>query len=370
MSRPASAGPGTAGRYRGAVPEDRGRGRARPAAEVLSTIWSGDDQAWNDAVDVADGRNARWLPFVLSTAWAARRYRTLVLLGSLGRRDLYRDLVIAVLVRRCTNRRARIVLTDCTWSPGSATLAGGRRWLQRLLVVGHRALVRAVDGPSTVFCVLTEAERRIFPAAWQVPAGRVVATPFSHTMWDHEDLVPPRGDYVFAGGDSMRDYDLLVEACRGLDAPVVIATRLPVADPPANVRVSAMSHEDYVQALLGAGVVVVPLRDDGHRSAGQQTYLNAMLLGKPVVVTDSLGVRELVTDGVDGFVSAADPVALRAALERCLSRSADELDELGRVARQSVLRSSRPTDYLARLLDVARGRPTARPGPEATAEIS
>jgi glycosyltransferase involved in cell wall biosynthesis len=331
------------------------RSLPRPGVSVLSSQWDDSDPLWNAEVDVLDRRRHSWPGFVLRFAWTARRYRTVVLLGSLGRRDLYQDLVVAVLARRVTHRQVNVVLTDCTWSPGSAALSGGRPLLQRLLTAAHRLLVRAVDGPRTTFCVLTEAERQRFPGLWGVAPERVVATPFSHTMWDDADVVPPRGDYVFAGGNSMRDYDLLMDACRGLDAEVRVATHLHVRDVPPNVTVAPLGHGEYVEALKGAGVVVVPLEDDGHRSAGQQTYLNAMLLGKPVVVTDSLGVREVVTDGVDGYVAPPSPAGLRTALERAL-RPADpeETARIGHAARETVLRDYTPGHYLARLVAVAR----------------
>lgn len=331
----------------------RQEGRAFRRRPILGSIWSTDPR-WVDTVDVIDRREQRWLSFVLTFAWTARRYPTVVLLGSVGRRDLYQDLVIAVLVRRVTAPGTRIVLTDCTWSPGSAALSGGRAGLHQVLALLHRLLVRAIDGPRTTFCVLTAAEQRSFPDHWGVARDRVVCTPFSHTLYEHEDVVPARGDYVFAGGDSMRDYDLLMSACRGLDAQVLVASRQQIVDPPSNVTVRAMSHDDYVRALLGAGVVAVPLRDDGWRSAGQQTYLNAMLLGKPVVVTDALGVTEVVSDAVDGFIVPSDPDCLRAALARCIATDhSEEIDRIGRTARDRVLGNYMPGHYLHRVLDVA-----------------
>jgi hypothetical protein len=337
-----------------------GRSRRR-SSKTLSSIWAEDDEAWNETLQVFDRRPFRKLSFVVRFAWAARQHPAVLLLGSVSRRDLYQDLVIGVLVRRVTNRHARLVLTDCTWSPGSATLSRGRPSVGRLLAAAHRGLVRLLDGPHTVFCVLSEAERRRFPAAWGVPPERVVVTPFSHTLWGWaEDDVPARGNYVFAGGDSMRDYALLAEACRGLDGRVVVATRKTVADAPPNMEVAPVSHEEFLEQLRGAGVVVVPLQDDGYRSAGQQTYLNAMALGKPVVVTDALGVREVVTDGVDGVVVPSKPEAIRAALRRCLTVEAQpELDRMARRARETVLGRYTPRAYRRRVLDVVTG--TASP---------
>lgn len=345
---------------------------SRRAAAVLSTMWDPGNDEWNAVVDVREATEQGLLLFILSFAWAARRYRAVVLLGSMGRADRYRDLFIGILIRRVVSPRTRIVLTDCTWSPGSVSLSGERAFAVGLTRGAHRSLVRALNGPRTVFCVLTEAERRLFPQHWSVPAERVVTTPFSHTVWeqDHlgpeqvEDPVPARGDYVFAGGDSMRDYDLLIEASRGLGAPVVVATNLPLDDVPDNVRVGPLSHEDFMDALTGAGAVAVPLRNDGHRSAGQQTYLNAMLYAKPVVVTDSMGVREIITDGEDGVVVPAEPDAVRAALQGCLApAAAADMDRIGRAARRTVLSRHTPRHYRSRLLEIALDGSSGRRSP-------
>ncbi len=82
-----------------------------------------------------------------------------------------------------------------------------------------------------MFCVLTEVERARFPRTWGVRRAAVVVTPFCHHVFDHDGEVPER-DYVFAGGDSLRDYDLLVEAARGLPARVAVATRTPLPAAP------------------------------------------------------------------------------------------------------------------------------------------
>lgn len=163
-----------------------------------------------------------------------------------------------------------------------------------------------------------------------------------------------RGDYVFAGGDSMRDYALLLDAVRGTGIPVRIATRLVLADIPDNVLVRELTHARYLREMASARAVVVPLLDDGYRSAGQQTYLNAMLLQKPTVITDSPGVREIVTDGEDALVVRPTAEAMRSQLDRLWRQVPEEyLDDLGRRAKETVLRKYTPEDYRARLLQLA-----------------
>jgi glycosyltransferase involved in cell wall biosynthesis len=71
---------------------------------------------------------------------------------------------------------------------------------------------------------------------------------------------------------------------------------------PPNVQVGPVSHDEYIDLLRSAEAVVVALRSAVRRSAGQQTYLNAMWFGKPTIVTDAIGVRDFVADGVNGLV--------------------------------------------------------------------
>ncbi len=326
---------------------------------VLSTSWAPEIPEWTECVDVIDRRQHSWWRMVLLTVWRSRRYRALVVVGSIGRNGWYQDLVIALLVRRLGSRRTAVVVTDCTWSPGSRRLAGGRSGLQRLTVLAHHLLVRLLDGPRTTFCVLSEVERDRFPRLWGVSREHVAVTPFHHSLHEHDGGIPPRGEHVFAGGDSYRDYDALLRAVEGTPDQVVIASHhRPSAPVPPNVSLGAVSHHEFLSSMARARVVVVPLEDDGSRSAGQQTYLNAMLLARPTIISDAAGVREMVTDGVDALVvPLGEPLALRAALERCRTASDEELDAFGLRARQTVLDRFTPRHYRLRLLELAGVRP-------------
>jgi colanic acid/amylovoran biosynthesis glycosyltransferase len=81
-------------------------------------------------------------------------------------------------------------------------------------------------------------------------------------------------------------------------------------------RVTLHGHvepEDVRDALRGADVLLHPSLSEGMPTV----MLEAMACALPVVVTDVGGVREAVTDGVEGIVvPSRDPRALAAALER------------------------------------------------------
>jgi glycosyltransferase involved in cell wall biosynthesis len=216
--------------------------------------------------------------------------------------------------------------------------------------------VRSLDHADAHYCVLSADEARLFPQNWGVPAERVHVTPF-HWVLDERsvEVVPEVDGGVFAGGDSLRDYGPLFEAAAGLPAQVTIASRTPrPARLPENVTLGPLDSARYDELFRRASVVVVPLEARRDRSAGQQTYLNAMVLGKPVVVTDATGVRDYVEDGETGLiVPPGDARALRGALEWALDpENGDEVRALGERARAAALERFGPERYVERLLEV------------------
>ena len=289
------------------------------------------------------------LPYTRRAAWTARaeivdpirvvrragRHEAVVLNGSVRT-----DQLAAALVARRRNRPA-VVLADATWKDGGRT---------------RRTAIRAIDHRDAHYCVLSQEEATLFPATWGVPPERVHVTPF-HWVLDESQVeeVPGTDGTIFAGGDSLRDYRALLEAAEGLAAGVTIASRSRApARPPANVTIGELNQRHYEERFRSASIVVVPLEPRRDRSAGQQTYLNAMVLGKPVVVTDALGVRDYVEDRRTGLiVPPGDSAALRAALDWLLDpANAGEVSAIRERARAVALERFGPEQYVRRLVEV------------------
>jgi glycosyltransferase involved in cell wall biosynthesis len=217
--------------------------------------------------------------------------------------------------------------------------------------------IRLLDASHVTFCVLSTDEVRLFPENWGVDPGRLAFTPWPYTF-SEDQLEPPSPDgTVFAGGESMRDYGPLIEAVAGLDAPVRIAADREVLPPgalPRNVRTGRVSHREFVDLMQRASVVAVPLAASTDRSAGQQTYLNAMAMGKPVVVTDALGVRDYIESGRTGLVvPVGDAEAMRDAIAWALDPAHRvKVEEMGRLARTEARERFSPEAYGASVVRV------------------
>jgi hypothetical protein len=319
---------------------------ARPGfPRTLTTLAWDKRPAWTSRVEVL--RHGELSPLaILRRLGAAADYDAVVVDGATGGAVRLSDLGGAVLLAR---RRSgpTVIVTDATWGRGGG-LADR---------VACRAALRAIDGPRTVYCVLSQEETRTFPRTWGVDPTRVAFTAFYFTIGD-EDLALPtsRNGGVFAGGDSLRDYGPLLAAARSLGAPVTIATRTLAGrgDLPANVRAGPVSHARFMDLMRKAAAVAVPLARTSDRSAGQQTFLNAMALGKVVIVPDVLGVRDYVRHGRTGLVvPPGDADALAAALRWALDpANGAAVEEMGECAREEAFARFTPEHYVERVMDV------------------
>jgi glycosyltransferase involved in cell wall biosynthesis len=292
-------------------------------------------------VHVIDRRASGALRLLLRLIKEARRRDVLLLNGS-GRLDQ----VAAAAIRR-SGGRSKLVISDATW-------ARGGNLVDRVVC---RLGIRAIDGPKVTYCVLSTAELETFPANWAVSPSRVAYTPFCHTLSPAVLAAPlQEGHGVFAGGDSMRDYGPLLRAAGELDTSVALAVRDPKRLPslPPNVRAERVPHLRFLTLMQEARIVVVPLQPGIGRSAGQQTYLNGMALGKVVVVTDSPGARDYVTHEVDGLIV---PPGDAGALAEVISWAEDARNaEAVRALRARAVRTARerftPERHFEALLDV------------------
>lgn len=324
------------------------------SANILTTINGRADPYWQQFTEYIAPPSDGLLPWVWSLAHRARRSRAVILRGTSGADERYRDLLAAAAIRFIAPN-TQVIISDATIAPGSRALAQRSRLLGVVAPVLARLLVRLADSGRVTWCVLSRAEVANFPDTWGVGHGRVVFTPFAHTLWRGEARRDyPSGNHLFSGGNSLRDYDLLAAACAGIAVPVVVAcSSWRPRTAPAGFDVAPRTHEQFIALLAGSRAVVLCLQP-GTRSTGQQTYLNAMALGRPVIVTDTPGVRDHIEDGVTGVVVAPTTEAVRAAVRDVLDPTRRETYQtMGARAREAVRDRFTDVSYRRRLLSLA-----------------
>jgi glycosyltransferase involved in cell wall biosynthesis len=176
-------------------------------------------------------------------------------------------------------------------------------------------------------------------------------------------------DVVSVGADPRRDFELLVEVAsrqRQLSFRIVAtADRARTLPPlPENVELEIdLSLEEARDRLGDARVVALPVRENSY-SGATTVLLQAMALGKPVVVsrTAAIATGYELEDGVNcRLVEPGDAEALERAILETLT-GADAGLALGTRARQTVERSfswERYTDALLQVLSGVTPSPSA-----------
>ena len=115
--------------------------------------------------------------------------------------------------------------------------------------------------------------------------------PFSCSMENLPDKADLKnGNYIFSGGYSNRDYQLLLESIRQNPEVnfVIVASALnrDICDIPSNVKVyKDTDNKQFNKLLMNALGVIVPLKKDVGAS-GQLVSLLAMQMHKPIIYCD------------------------------------------------------------------------------------
>jgi glycosyltransferase involved in cell wall biosynthesis len=203
---------------------------------------------------------------------------------------------------------------------------------------------------------------------------------------------------ICAVGLEFRDYKTLVAAVTDLDVDLRIAAasawshHAAFAGSPAlptNITVGGYTYLPLRELYAAARVVVVPLRDVDNQ-AGVTVILEAMAMGKAVIVTATRGQTDVVRDRRNGgrgrvkrawwpgfvdepgvassvgglatglYVAPGDPAELRRAIHDLLSHP-DLADELGRNGRRVVETCFTLDGFTARFAAAIRGEPDPAP---------
>ena len=187
-----------------------------------------------------------------------------------------------------------------------------------------------------------KADLDIYEKAFNINRDKLTFHPFHITLERYEFDIRDDG-YIFAGGNHGRDYETLIKALSGVDYPVFIATQKPgvkeLARPFSHITVEAVTPAEFRQKMAACSVCVEAHPADFFRTAGHQTFLNAMWMGKPFVMADLKSADGYFENGKDWVVvPAGDSEALADKLRELLENEEYRL-KLSKNARETVRQS-------------------------------
>jgi glycosyltransferase involved in cell wall biosynthesis len=135
-------------------------------------------------------------------------------------------------------------------------------------------------------------------------------------------------EYIFTVGRSQRDYDTFIRAVSSLPYPARMSEyslyRFEDRDKnfawhkenlPNNLRLleDSGSYQDMIDHIARAKIVVIPTLKTSICASGISTYIDAMYLGKCVIISEGPGASDVLTNQAI-LVPPGDPVALRDAI--------------------------------------------------------
>ncbi len=170
-----------------------------------------------------------------------------------------------------------------------------------------------------------------------VPMHQVAWQPFAVDPV-HFSMERPatEGTTIISAGHHRRDLDTFLSAAARLshDIHPIELFAPAVGDVPPQVHFRGTVPSDVFCPEVGnSRFMVVPLIDDPYNAAGITALVTAIMCGRPVVATATAGVRDYVSDGVNGLlVPPGDPQAMADAIER-LDRDPELLAALAAGAR-------------------------------------
>lgn len=193
-----------------------------------------------------------------------------------------------------------------------------------------------------------------------MPASKVT---FIHHHVDQRFFHPLKvesEDYILAVGQEGRDYRTLLQATRGTGLKLVVVANSPWStsrielDEVGDTQVlSRIPYRELREVYAKARLVVLPLfgLDPADGITGM---IEAMAMGKPLIVSRTTGVKDYVVDNETGvYVEPQNPEALRDAILSLWQQPAEQ-KRLGRNGRQAVEESMGLDMYVEKVVGIAR----------------
>lgn len=236
-------------------------------------------------------------------------------------------LVFAASCRLFRLRKIKIVVAQLIVPSREDSIA------QRLKLAFTRYALARVE----LVLVYSSIEVELFQNAYENGFTQFVFTPLGIELPNAHGM--ENKGYIFSGGRSNRDYDTLIKAAAELNVHVQIAAQrfnIRTSTLPKNVSVHYDAFgDDFLRLLRQSMFVVIPL-DRVDESSGQLVLLQAMALGKAIIITENRGISDYYQPDVTALVAPPHDVG---GLKRQISRLMNEKqrrDQIGLAAQKFV----------------------------------
>ncbi|MEA5466979.1 glycosyltransferase family 4 protein [Leptothoe sp. PORK10 BA2] len=157
------------------------------------------------------------------------------------------------------------------------------------------------------FVVHSKQEIDIYSEWLNLPRSRFKFVPFPSPDIEVTFEEERESPFIAALGSAHRDFSCLFDVVEQLNLPTVVASSKSVLENftiPAQVSTPfGISRDDCRKISQQARINIVPLQaKDDVTAAGHVTVIEAMLMGRAVIVTDAYGMSDYVKHGETGWL--------------------------------------------------------------------
>jgi glycosyltransferase involved in cell wall biosynthesis len=237
--------------------------------------------------------------------------------------------------------RRRIVMWECF----AQNNRGIKGWMNRVMLCG-----------CTYVVVYSRKLIDVQAQLHNVSCEKFVFVPYKANHSKSDPIRLNIGNYIFAGGNSSRDYETLFKAVTDTDIPVIVSTSLKMKNLgiaiPENIILLQAQEPYFARLMAGSKFVVLPVRPNIVFGQAVASVSNAMWHGKPVIAADDAACQDYIADGITGFVvPAGDHESLRQKIQ-LLWKSRD-LERMSETCHATIARERTHAIFWQRLIGLA-----------------
>ena len=165
---------------------------------------------------------------------------------------------------------------------------------------------------------------------------------------------------IISIGRELRDYPTFIEAVRGLDINVIIVASSPWSrrkdetqnrDLPANIELKkGLTSEELRTLYRSCQMVVIPLQNVDS-PAGVTSLLEAQSVNRPVIITNTIGIQDSLSDDGQVLVNIGDVAILRAKIEKFINNP-DYARKISQNGHDETLEKRTLDQYISRIKQI------------------
>ena len=196
-----------------------------------------------------------------------------------------------------------------------------------------------IDGPYIDEIVSYSSEecehyKHLFPA--QKDKFKYCLFGFEDSKEKFKEIVPESKGYLYSSGRSNRDYMFIIQSIKNTRHRLeIVCDTLPKTIETSLITIhnDLYLNEDYYR-LIAESFCLVLSAENETVSSGQLVLLEAFQFGKPVIATQSKGIEDYITNGVNGFLIPKSRDALLEKIE-LLKNNEEMYHEMSLCARKT-----------------------------------